>query len=252
MTGSISWLYYSDRLLEFPLGLFGIAIATVILPALSRNHVSKDPKAFSANIDWAFRMVCLLGIPAAVGLATMARPILTVIFQRGAFTAETATMASYSLTAYAFGLLSFMLVKVLAPGFYSRQDTKTPVKFGIWCMVANMVFNLLAIWFGYVGLAIATSMSATLNAALLYITLHKQGVFVLSRTSVMFIIRVLIASAVMGAVIFYRDKGVAFFDLEWTVQVVDVAITITLSAAAFFSCMILLGARRRHFKSGGG
>ncbi len=252
MTGSISWLYYSDRLLEFPLGLFGIAIATVILPALSRNHVSKDPKAFSANIDWAFRMVCLLGIPAAVGLATMARPILTVIFQRGAFTAETATMASYSLTAYAFGLLSFMLVKVLAPGFYSRQDTKTPVRFGIWCMVANMVFNLLAIPFGYIGLAIATSMSATLNAALLYITLHKQGVFVLSRTSVMFILRVLIASTVMGAVIFYRDKGVAFFDLEWTVQVVDVAITITLSAAAFFSCMILLGARRRHFKSGGG
>ena len=115
-----------------------------------------------------------------------------------------------------------------------------------------MVFNLLAIPFGYIGLAIATSMSATLNAALLYITLHKQGVFVLSRTSVMFILRVLIASTVMGAVIFYRDKGVEFFDLEWIVQVMDVAITIALSAAAFFSCMILLGARRRHFKSGGG
>ena len=253
VTGSISWLYYSDRLLEFPLGLFGIAIATVILPALSRNHVSKDPKAFAANIDWAFRMVCLLGIPAAVGLATMARPILTVIFQRGAFTAHTATMASYSLTAYAFGLLSFMLVKVLAPGFYSRQDTKTPVKFGIWCMIANMVFNLIfALPFGYIGLAIATSLSATLNAFLLYLTLHKQGVFVLSRTSVGFIARVLLASVAMGLVIFYRDEGVAFFNLDFVAQVSHVALTIGVSVVTFGLCMLVLGARPRHFRSGGG
>ena len=253
VTGSISWLYYSDRLLEFPLGLFGIAIATVILPALSRNHVGKDAEAFSANIDWAFRMVCLLGIPAAVGLATMARPILTVIFQRGAFTADTAIMASYSLTAYSFGLLSFMLVKVLAPGFYSRQDTKTPVKFGIWCMAANMVFNLvLAVPFGYVGLAIATSMSATLNAALLYISLHKLGVFTLSKTSVLFIVRVVIASTAMGALIYYRDTGLAFFDLLLLEQIKDVTITIALSVLVFGVSMVLLGMKPRHFRSGGG
>ena len=253
VTGSISWLYYSDRLLEFPLGLFGIAIATVILPALSRNHVGKDAKAFAANIDWAFRMVCLLGIPAAVGLATMARPILTVIFQRGAFTADTAIMASYSLTAYSFGLLSFMLVKVLAPGFYSRQDTKTPVKFGIWCMAANMFFNLvLALPFGYVGLAIATSMSATLNAALLYFSLHKLGVFTLSKTSVLFILRVVIASTAMGALIYYRDKGLAFFDLLLLEQIKDVAITIGLSVMVFGVSMVLLGMKPRHFRSGGG
>lgn len=252
VTGSISWLYYSDRLLEFPLGLFGIAIATVILPALSRNHVSKNPKAFAANIDWAFRMVCLLGIPAAVGLGVMARPILTVIFQRGAFTAETATMASYSLTAYSFGLLSFMLVKVLAPGFYSRQDTKTPVKFGIWCMVSNMVFNvILAIPFGYIGLAIATSMSATLNAGLLYFTLHKQGVFALSRTSVLFIVRVIVASTAMGALIYYRDQGEAFFALSLSTQMVEVGLTIAMSAMLFIFSMVVLGMRPRHFRSGG-
>ena len=252
VTGSISWLYYSDRLLEFPLGLFGIAIATVILPTLSRNHVTNNPKAFAANIDWAFRMVCLLGIPAAVGLGTMARPILTVIFQRGAFTAETAIMASYSLTAYSFGLISFMLVKILAPGFYSRQDTKTPVKFGIWCMVANMVFNLIfAVPFGYIGLAIATSMSATLNAALLYITLRKQGVFELSRTSLFFIARVLLASAVMGVIIYYRDSGLAFFDLALIEQMKDLGITILLSVGGFLTTMVLLGMRPRHFRSGG-
>ena len=197
-------------------------------------------------------MVCLLGIPAAVGLGVMSRPILTVIFQRGAFTAETAIMASYSLTAYSFGLLSFMLVKILAPGFYSRQDTKTPVKFGIWCMVANMVFNLiLAIPFGYVGLAVATSMSATLNAALLYITLHKQGVFALSRTSVLFIARVVIASAAMGGLIYYRDQGLDFFELSLSAQMVEVGITISLSVILFVITMVVLGMRPRHFRSGG-
>lgn len=253
MTGSISWLYYSDRLLEFPLGLFGIAIATVILPTLSRNHVAKDPKAFSGNIDWSVRMVCLLGIPAAVGLGVMAEPILTVIFQRGEFTAHTAKMASHSLTAYSFGLLSFMLVKVLAPGFYSRQDTKTPVRFGIWCMVANMVFNLiLAIPFGYVGLAIATSMSATLNAGLLYLTLHRQGVFRVSQDTVGFLIKVVLASAFMAGVILWRDKGDFFYTLPVTAQIMDVAFTIGLAVLIFALTLLITGVRRRHFRAFGG
>ena len=146
-----------------------------------------------------------------------------------------------------------MLVKVLAPGFYSRQDTKTPVRFGIWCMVANMVFNVvLAIPFGYVGLAIATSMSATLNAALLYITLHRQGVFALSRTSVLFIARVLLSSAAMGGLIYYRDKGLAFFDLSLSAQMLEVGITIALSVVLFLVTMLVLGMRPRHFRSGGG
>ncbi|GGW86170.1 putative lipid II flippase MurJ [Alteromonas halophila] len=244
MTGSISWLYYSDRLLEFPLGLFGIAIATVILPALSRNHVGKDARGFSDNIDWAVRMVCLLGIPAATGLGVMAEPILTVIFQRGAFSAETARMASYSLTAYAFGLLSFMLVKVLAPGFYSRQDTKTPVKFGIWCMAANMVFNLiLAIPFGYIGLAAATSLSATLNAGLLYYTLHQQGVYVVSRTTLLFVVKVLLASAAMAVIIVWRDIGDAFYDFALVAQIQHVAVSIGLALVVFFGTALVLGVR---------
>lgn len=253
MTGSISWLYYSDRLLEFPLGLFGIAIATVILPTLSRNHVAKDPHAFSDNMDWAVRMVCVLGVPAAVGLGTMAEPILTVIFQRGAFTAETARMASYSLTAYSFGLLSFMLVKVLAPGFYSRQDTKTPVKFGIWCMVANMVFNLIfAIPYGYIGLAIATSLSATLNAGLLYFTLHRQQVFRMSSDTAWFLLRVLVACVAMAAVILYRARGDAFYALSLLAQIEHVATTIILAVAVFGCGLVLTGARPRHFRATGG
>ncbi|MBU3021852.1 murein biosynthesis integral membrane protein MurJ [Aestuariibacter sp. A3R04] len=253
VTGSISWLYYSDRLLEFPLGLFGIAIATVILPTLSRNHVAKDPKAFSSNMDWGIRMVSVLGIPAAVGLAFMAEPILTVIFQRGAFSADTARMASYSLIAYACGLLSFMLVKILAPGFYSRQDTKTPVKFGIWCMAANMVFNLIfAVPYGYIGLAIATSLSATLNAALLYITLHKKGVYRASMETVWFLLRIVFASAVMAVVIACFDIADEFYKLTLMAQIRHVTVTIAAAAATFGCLLVLFGVRLRHFKAIGG
>lgn len=252
-TGSISWLYYSDRLLEFPLGLFGIAIATVILPTLSRNHVAKDPAAFSGNMDWSVRMVSALGLPAAVGLAFMAEPILTVIFQRGAFTAETAKMASYSLTAYAFGLWFFMLVKVLAPGFYSRQDTKTPVKFGIWCMASNMVFNLIfAVPYGYIGLAIATSLSAALNAGLLYGQLHRIGVYKLSAKSVMFLVRTMLACAAMAWVIVYFDRGDAFYTMSLAAQIQHVSLTIGAAAATFALVMLLLGTRPAHFKASGG
>nr|WP_289847304.1 murein biosynthesis integral membrane protein MurJ [Alteromonas sp. C1M14] len=252
-TGSISWLYYSDRLLEFPLGLFGIAIATVILPTLSRNHVAKNPEAFSGNMDWAIRMVCVLGIPAAVGLAFMAEPILTVIFQRGAFSPQTAKMASYSLIAYSFGLISFMLVKVLAPGFYSRQDTKTPVKFGIWCMAANMVFNLIfAIPYGYIGLAIATSLSATLNAGLLYFKLHRMGVYRAKPETIAFVLKIILASAAMAGVIQYFDKGDGFFNLSLIAQIEHVSLTIGAAVCVFMFLLLAFGVRLRHFKAIGG
>ncbi|MDW1553337.1 murein biosynthesis integral membrane protein MurJ, partial [Vibrio sp. YT-18] len=154
-TGSISWLYYSDRLLEFPLGLFGIAIATVILPALSRKHVDSQSEGFAHTMDWGVRMVTLLGIPAMLGLMALAKPMLMVLFMRGEFSPQDVHQASLSLLAYASGLLNFMLIKVLAPGYYSRQDTKTPVKYGIIAMVANMVFNaIFAYFYGYVCLAI--------------------------------------------------------------------------------------------------
>jgi len=253
VTGSISWLYYSDRLLEFPLGLFGIAIATVILPTLSRNHVGKDPLSFADNMDWSVRMVSVLGLPAAVGLAFMAEPILTVIFQRGEFTAETARMASYSLIAYSFGLWFFMLVKVLAPGFYSRQDTKTPVRFGIYCMVANMVFNLIfAIPYGYIGLAIATSLSAALNAILLYQQLHRDGVFSLSRFTVVFLAKVVLACVAMAWVIIQFALYDAFYLLTLTEQIVHVTKTIAAAVATFIAVLLLTGTKSSHFKASGG
>ncbi|UTW05731.1 murein biosynthesis integral membrane protein MurJ (plasmid) [Amphritea atlantica] len=177
-TGSVSWLYYSDRLAELPLGVFGIAIATVILPSLSRRHAEKSTEHFSRTLDWAMRMVLLIGLPAAMALLVLAEPLIATLFHYGEMTDRDVTMAAMSLRAYACGLLAFMLIKVLAPGYFSRQDTKTPVKIGIVAMVVNMVLNLILIWpLAHAGLALATTLSAFLNAGLLLRGLLKEGVF---------------------------------------------------------------------------
>lgn len=249
-TGAISWLYYSDRLLEFPLGLFGIAIATVILPTLSRSHVSNDSRGFANNMDWGVRMVCVLGIPAAAGLMVLAEPMLLTIFQRGEFTPDDARLASYSLIAYACGLLSFMLVKVLAPGFFSRQDTKTPVKIGIICMVANMVFNVaLAIPFNYVGLAAATALSATLNAALLYRGLAQLKVYRFSAQTVWFVARVLVATIAMVAVIvLFNEPTEVWLTLSLAEKALLLGQLIGIGALVFALALVILGIRKDSFK----
>ena len=156
-TGSVSWLYYSDRLSELPLGVFGIAIATVILPSLSRKHAAESAGQFAATLDWAVRAVLLIGLPAALALALLAEPLIATLFHYGEVTDRDVTMAAQSLRAYSAGLLAFMLIKVLAPGYFARQDTKTPVKIGIIAMVANMAFNLALIFpLAHAGLALAT------------------------------------------------------------------------------------------------
>ncbi|PKH57544.1 murein biosynthesis integral membrane protein MurJ [Shewanella sp. Choline-02u-19] len=245
MTGSISWLYYSDRLLEFPLGLFGIAIATVILPALSKRHVNAESEGFSQTMDWGVKAIILLGLPAMCGLIMLAKPMLMVLFMRGAFTYDDVEMASYSLMAYGSGLLSFMLIKILAPGYYSRQDTKTPVRYGIIAMVSNMVFNLIfAIPFGYVGLAIATSMSAALNACLLYRGLHKANVYRLSTSTIMFSVKTLVAALIMLAVIYYLQPSIAaWLDFSLSERGIELAKLIVIAAISYFICLVCFGIR---------
>ena len=165
VTGSISWLYYSDRLMEFPLGILGVALATVILPRLSRRQAEAAPEAFSHTLDWGLRMTVIFGVPAAVGLMVLAGPMIATLFQSDVFDANDVAMAERSLMAYAFGLQAFILIKVLAPGFYARQDTRTPVRIGVIAMAVNMLLNLALIFpLQHAGLALATSLSAYLNA----------------------------------------------------------------------------------------
>ena len=205
-TGSVSWLYYADRLSELPLGAFGIAIGTVILPSLSRQHAGEDPKAFSATLDWALRMVLLVGVPAALALGILAEPMIASLFYYGAMSEEAVVQSARALQAYSLGVLAFMLIKVLAPGFFARQDLKTPVRVAVICMVANMVMNLILIWpLQHVGLALATSLSSMLNAVLLFWGLYKIGVYRPAPGWWLFGLRLAAACAAMVAVVWWLN-----------------------------------------------
>lgn len=221
-TGSVSWLYYSDRLAELPLGVFGVAIATVILPNLSRHHVSQSSQVFSATLDWALRMVILLAVPATVALVILAEPILLTLFFYGdLMTGRDMEMATLSLRAYAVGVVAFMLIKVLAPGFFARQDMRTPVRIGIIAMVVNMVLNIVFLvplhvyWeVGHVGLALATSVAAFLNAALLFRQLRKQTIYQHTPGWWLFTARLLVSVSTMGIAVILMAHFVGALDIE--------------------------------------
>lgn len=176
--GSISWLYFSDRLMEFPLGIFGIALGTVILPSLAEYHTKQHFELFSQTLDWALRLVVIITVPSAVGLAVLAVPILSTLFQYGHMTEFDVVMSARSLVTYAAGLSGFIFVKVLAPGFFSRQDIRTPVKVGAIALLTNVVLNLLLVVpLQHAGLALATSIAAFVNAGLLYRVLRREQVY---------------------------------------------------------------------------
>ncbi len=185
VTGSVSWLYYSDRLMEFPLGVFAIALSTVILPSLSRSHANQAGEEFSRTVDWGLRWVLLISLPAALGLVLLAEGMITTLFLHGDFSVLDVSMAGQSLMMYALGLPAFMMIKVLAPAFYSRKDTKTPVRIAVIAMVTNMVLNVLFVVpmvmmdipAPHAGLALATSIAAYVNAGLLYRGLRKAQVY---------------------------------------------------------------------------
>ncbi|MFY8273101.1 murein biosynthesis integral membrane protein MurJ [Pseudoalteromonas sp. SSDWG2] len=253
VTGSIAWLYYADRLIEFPLGLFGIGIATVILPTLSKLHAGDKSSDFQVTLDWGVRFVIFLGLPAMVGLMLISPLIITVLFDHGAFSSsehDHVNAVALGVAAYSVGLVSFMLIKVLAPGFYARQDTRTPVRIGIIAMVLNMVFNLmLAPFIGYLGLALATAMSATCNAFMLYRGLAKEGVYHFSAFSVGFTFKCVLASAVMGAVVYLFQ---AQFDWQsWALleQIALLGSLISSAALCYFGVLFLTGVRPSTIKS---
>ena len=254
-TGSVSWLYYSDRLSELPLGVFGIAIATVILPNLSRHHVAQSTQAFSQTLDWALKMILLIAVPAAVALILLAEPILVTLFYYGeVMTIRDMAMASLSLKAYAAGLIAFMLIKVLAPGFFARQDMRTPVRIGVIAMVMNMLFNLLLViplhsyWqVGHLGLAAATSLSAFLNAILLYFALRKQGIYQPVNGWLKFFIRLAIAVLVMLLVLIQLSNALggleSFYSFDWTQRVGYIGLLCGAGFVGFAVSLLLMGFR---------
>lgn len=252
LTGSISWLYYSDRLMEFPLGIFGIALATVILPNLSRQHASASRKEFAATLEWSIRMVILISAPAAVGLVLLAEPMLATIFYGGEFGLVDVRMAGISLMAYGFGLVALTLVKVLAPGYFARQDTKTPVRVGIIALGFNMGFNLLVVvpWamLGYpaphAGLALSTSLAGFLNAWLLWRGLRRDGVLPPATGLPRFIMRVGVSCGMMAMLLVlvtpalprWLEAGVASRGL-WLAGIIG------MGAVVYFCSLYVVGLR---------
>lgn len=249
-TGSVSWLYYSDRLSELPLGVFGIAIATVILPSLSRKHAADSAEQFAATLDWAVRAVLLIGLPAAVALALLAEPLIATLFHYGEVTDRDVVMSAQSLRAYSAGLLAFMLIKVLAPGFFARQDTRTPVKIGVIAMVANMVFNLMLVLpLAHAGLALATSLSAWLNGFLLWRGLRKEGAWRSQPGWPRFLLQILFANGALAASVVWLNAPVsAWLAASGIERALDMAVLVAVGVGVYFLALALSGVRVRHFR----
>ena len=256
-TGSVSWLYYSDRLSELPLGVFGVAVATVILPNLSRHHASESTKEYSQTLDWALKMILLVAVPAAVALTLLAEPILVALFYYGdVMTTRDMAMAALSLRAYAIGLIAFMLIKVLAPGFFARQDMRTPVRIGVIAMVTNMVLNVLFVlplhfyWqIGHVGLASATSVSAFLNAILLFWFLRKQGIYAPTGQWRRFLIQLVTAVAVMFVALLMLSAELGLLQSEvwqqgnWLQRISGIGMVCTAGLLVYILVLFVLGFR---------
>ena len=240
--------------MEFPLGVFGIALATVILPSLSRKHAAQSSEEFSETLDWALRLVLLIVLPAALGLAILAGPMLTTIFQYGEFSASDVHKASLSLMAYAVGLPGFVYIKVLAPGFFARQDTRTPVRVGVVAMLANIVLNLvLVVPLAHAGLALATSLSAFLNAGLLYKILRKEGVYRPRPGWGAFALRVLAANVLMTLLLLWGHGELSLW-LEWDLyqRVWKLGLLIVGGVATYFLALSVMGFRMRALLVAGG
>ena len=249
VTGSVSWLYYYDRLVEFPLGVFGIALATVILPGLSGQYVEGRRAEFSATLDWALRLVVLIGLPAFLGLALLAEPMLTTVFQYGAFDAYGVEMAARSLVAYSFGLLGFIGVKVLAPGYFARQDTKAPVRIAAVAMVANIGLNLALVGpLAHAGLALATSLAAFLNAGLLLRGLLRDGVYAPTAGWGTFVLRIAIALSAMAAVLLYTRGDISGWgEADAFGRAARLLGTVVLGGGVYAAALLILGIRLRSF-----
>jgi putative peptidoglycan lipid II flippase len=247
MSGSVSWLYYSDRLVEFPLGILGMGLATVILPNLSNHHVADDPVAFSKTLDWGLRWALLVGMPATIGLYVLAEPMLSTLFQYNEFTVHDAQLAGQSLKAYAVGLLGYLFIKILVPGFTSRQDLKTPVRFGIIAMIASLILNVVLVFpLAHAGLALATSLGALINAALLLIKLVQDRIYHPDNDWLLFLGRVSLASTLMAAGLYYYVDNTWWNDWQSMDRVFNLAKWIGMGCVVYVLALVLSGLRLRH------
>ena len=249
VTGSVSWLYYADRLMEFPTGLLGVALGTILLPSLTRSVSDKTGDEYSKLLDWGLRLTFMLALPFALALALLAVPLIATLFHHGAFGVEDVMMTRNALMAYSVGLLGLILVKVLAPGFYARQNIRTPVKIALITLVMTQLMNLAFIWpLRHAGLALAISLGACLNAGLLYYKLRWHKIFRPQPGWGVFLAKLAVALLAMSGVLWllaaddasWMSSGVAW-------RIGHLSMVVLAGVGTYFGTLWLLGFRLRHF-----
>jgi len=245
VTGSVSWLYFSDRLMEFPVGVFGIALATVVLPSLSKEYTVGTAASFSSMMDWALRWVTIIAVPATLALYTLATPLLTTIFQYNAFSTEDVLMSASALKAFALGVCGFIFVKVLAPGFFAQQDTVTPMRVAVVSVLVNVVMSIVLVkTMAHTGLALAISIAAWVNAGLLFIMLLKRNIYQPEQGWLWFLLRVAISVAAMSLCLIYLDQPAqVWFEQGLWQRVVWLSLMVGAGATAYFATLLILGVR---------
>lgn len=258
--GSMTWLYFADRLVEFPLGVFSIALATVILPSLSAHHATASAAEFSGTLSWAVRLVCLIVIPASVALFVLAGPLTVVLYHRREFSAFDVAMTQQALMAFSFALLGWSLIKVLAPGYYARQDTKGPVKVAVRALALTMAINLGLVavlwWTGrlqdqgmHALLALSNGVGAIFNAALLYVGLVRKGVLIPEAGTRRLMVKIVLASVGMAAFLYWFGGEVsAWLAASAVHRVTWLSWIVAGGAAVYFVTLWLMGVRVGQFR----
>lgn len=249
-SGSVSWLYYADRLMEFPTGMLGVALGTILLPSLAKHYADNDTGEYSKLLDWGLRLTLLLAAPAAVALAILAVPLIATLFFYGEFTAHDLEMTRMALVAYSVGLVGLILVKVLAPGFYARQNIRTPVKIAIFTLFATQTMNLIFIWpLQHAGLALAIGLGACLNAGILYYKLRQHAIFQPQPGWLPFIGKLALALvALAGFLGFAMGNETQWLDYHAGERVLHLLALVAGGASTYFVALWLLGFRLHQFK----
>lgn len=252
--GSVSWLYFTDRLTDFPLGVFGVAIATVILPNLSRRNTEASAAKFSSTIDWGLQSLLVVGVPAAVGLVVFSMPLITACFAYGKFSASDVLQTQKSLIALGFGVPAFMMVKVLASAFYARQDIKTPVKVGAWAMLVNSLLCAALIWpLAHAGLTLASALAGFVNCGLLLWILFKQDLYKPQAGWPVFLLRLFFANALIALYLYFMTGKVDdWYQLTALGRLSKLAVHIGVSVMIYLVALVLSGMRMSQFRDLGG
>jgi putative peptidoglycan lipid II flippase len=248
--GSVTWLAFADRLMEFPTALLGVALGTVLLPSLSKANAEDSGDDYSRLLDWGLRLTLLIATPAAVGLGLLAEGTIAVLFQGGRFTAHDVMQTAQALVGYSIGLLGLIAVKILAPGFYARQDIKTPVKIAVAALLTTQAANLVLVpLLAHAGLAVSVSLGALANAAMLYIGLRRRRLYIPTAGWASFIVKVCIALALLAVVLWFGARRIDWTAMQgqWALRAGLLAALIAGGATVYGAALWLLGFRPRDF-----